>query len=60
MTKKMTQNSSNHKFAIYRSMVLLVLGIPMMCIGVFSKENTVCLVISAVYVLLLLINGNVI
>ncbi len=40
-----------------RSGVLFLLGIPMMYIASFCKDNIVCLMISTLYVLLLLVNG---
>lgn len=57
MSKNNKQNTSTRKSAFNWSIILFVLGIPMMYIASSSKGNTICLIISAVYVLLLLING---
>lgn len=57
MNKNNKQNTSTRKSAFYCSIILFVLGIPMMYIASFSKGNAIFIIISVVYVLLLLING---
>ncbi len=45
--------------AAKRSMILFLLGIPMMYIASLGKENIFCLIIAITYVILLFVNGIV-
>ena len=57
MSNKNTNTPLTKTSAFKRSIILLLLGIPMMYIASCSQDSVVCLIISAIYVLLLLING---
>ena len=45
--------------AAKRSMILFLLGVPMMYIASLGKENIFCLIIAITYVILLFVNGIV-
>ena len=57
MSNKNTNTPLTKTSAFKRSIILLLLGIPMMYIASCSQDSVVCLIISAIYILLLLING---
>jgi len=40
-----------------RSLFLTLIGIPMMFVAAFGRENVVCAILSGLYVVLLFING---
>lgn len=42
-----------------RSLILMLLGIPMILVASLGKENIVCVILCAIYVILLFINGIV-
>lgn len=43
--------------AIRRSMLLNVIGVPMMLVSGLSHESIVCLIVVTVYIVLLVLNG---
>jgi|GEM_PF-2252236 len=43
--------------AVKRSLLLALMGVPMMCVAAFGKGNIVCLILSVVYVIALFVNG---
>ena len=57
----MCKNDENEKLikmpVAKRSLFLTLIGVPMMFIAAFGRENVVCLILSAAYVILLFING---
>ena len=55
--KSIIEKSPNSTLARKRSMVLFILGIPMMYISSFSDKSIVCMIITVIYLILLLINA---
>jgi len=51
------QNENMKKKVYRRSMLLSIISVPMMLVASFSRESIVCLIIVAVYLVLLLLNG---